>query len=88
VVFSVTAGNLPCNKHTTLTYGHVSKEFYLEFSENNPSPAGRGKVKAPGQSSTAHKNSVDTESAAEATDASGIQGQATRSPPSTGSGNA
>jgi len=35
VVFAATAGNLPCDKNTTLTYGHASKEFNLEFSENN-----------------------------------------------------
>jgi hypothetical protein len=90
VVFAATAGNLPCDKNTTLTYGHASKEFNLKFSETPRTidlPAGWGKVKDPGQSSTAHKNSADTEPPSEVTDTSGIQGQATRSPPSSGPGN-
>ena len=35
VVFAAMTGNLPCDKHATFTYGHVSKEFHLEFSEDN-----------------------------------------------------
>jgi hypothetical protein len=35
VVFAAMTGNLPCDKYTTLTNGHFSKEFHLEFSEDN-----------------------------------------------------
>jgi hypothetical protein len=35
VAFSALTGDLPCDKHTTLTYGHVPKDFYLEFPEDN-----------------------------------------------------
>jgi hypothetical protein len=35
VVFAAMTGNLPCNKHTMLTYGYVSRKFRLEFSEDN-----------------------------------------------------
>ena len=34
-MFSAMTGNLPCDKHTTLTDGHVSKEFHVEFSEDD-----------------------------------------------------
>jgi hypothetical protein len=34
VVFAATTCNLSFDKHTTLTYGHGSKEFNLEFSKN------------------------------------------------------
>ncbi len=35
VVFATMTGDLPCDKHTTLTYGHVSEEFRLKLSEEN-----------------------------------------------------